>query len=228
MDAFAHTVAHDLKTPLALILGYADMLRESYELLTTSEVEDNLDQIIDSSTRMQHIIEALLALAGVRSGSTTEMEPIAMDEIVQEVVRRLSFTLRQFNATVHLPDTWPVAVGYAPWLQEVWYNYMANAVKYGGRPPVLTLGYDDDGDGYVRFWVRDNGPGLAAPPGELFQLGLHVPTPSGQSGHGLGLSIVKRIIHRLNGTVGVYSDPGQGSTFWFTLPVAGEEEANRA
>ena len=147
-----------------------------------------------------------------------------MCEIVQEVMQRLTFTLRQFDATVHLPATWPVIIGYGPWLQEVWYNYMANAVKYGGRPPILTLGYDEQAEGQVRFWVRDNGPGLAAAAQELFKLGVRSPNAGGQSGHGLGLSIVKRIVERLNGSVGVESEQGVGSTFWFTLPAAGAAE----
>ena len=98
LDAFAHTVAHDLKTPLALIMGYADLLRDGLEILTPAEIEENLDQIIDSSTRMHHIIEALLALAGVRSGSDIEPEVLDMCEIVQEVMQRLTFSLRQFDA----------------------------------------------------------------------------------------------------------------------------------
>ena len=102
---------------------------------------------------------------------------------------------------------------------------MANAVKYGGRPPVLTLGYDDDAADHIRFWVRDNGPGLAAAPETLFKPGARI---TGTSGHGFGLSIVKRIILRLNGTVGVDSVAKQGSTFWFTLPVPVAADANTA
>ena len=228
LDAFAHTVAHDLKTPLALILGYADLLRDGYEILAPTEIEENLDQIIDSSTRMHHIIEALLALAGVRSGNDIVVEPLNMSEIVQEVMQRLSFTLRQYDATVHLLSPWPTVVGYGPWVQEVWYNYMANAIKYGGRPPILTLGHDEQVEGQVRFWVHDNGPGLAAVAQDLFKLGVRAPNASGQSGHGLGLSIVKRIVERLNGSVGIESEQGAGSTFWFTLPAAGAADANTA
>ena len=105
---------------------------------------------------------------------------------------------------------------------------MANAIKYGGRPPILTLGYDEQAEGQVRFWVRDNGAGLAATAQDIFKLGVRSPNASGQSGHGLGLSIVKRIVERLDGAVGVESEQGVGSIFWFTLPAAGGAEPNTA
>jgi signal transduction histidine kinase len=109
-------------------------------------------------------------------------------------------------------------VGYAPWVEEVWVNYLSNGIKYGGQPAQLQLGATSLPDGMIRFWIKDNGQGLTPEDqAQLFtpftQLG-HVRT----NGHGLGLSIVQRIIKRLNGQVGVTSQVGVGSTFTFTLP----------
>jgi two-component system sensor histidine kinase/response regulator len=113
---------------------------------------------------------------------------------------------------------WPVALGYAPWVEEVWINYLSNAFRYGGRPPRLELGAEAQPDGRVRFWVRDNGAGLTPED----QARLFTPfTRLDQvqvKGHGLGLSIVRRIVEKLGGQVGVESQIGQGSTFSFTLP----------
>ncbi len=121
-----------------------------------------------------------------------------------------------------------MATGYGPWVEEVWANYINNALKYGGRPPRVELGADilpvpsteesKASKEMVRFWVRDNGHGLT--PGEQEQLfalferlhQVHV------EGHGLGLSIVRRIVEKLGGQVGVESKVGQGSVFYFTLP----------
>jgi two-component system sensor histidine kinase/response regulator len=112
-----------------------------------------------------------------------------------------------------------VALGYGPWIEEVWANYLSNAMKYGGRPPRLELSADTM-DGKVRFRVRDNGPGLT--PEQQARLftpftRLHQARATGQ---GLGLSIVRRIMEKLGGEAWVESEPGKGSTFGFTLPRA--------
>lgn len=220
LDAFAHTVAHDLKTPLALVMGFGEMMRDSYDLLQPQEIEMYLNHVIDNSMRMNHIIEALLLLSGVRGLQAAQVEAMDMGEIVHEVLNRLDFTLKQNNAVVTLPTAWPAALGYGPWIEEVWYNYILNAVKYGGVPPTLQLGFDEPDDDMVRFWVQDNGSGLTVESDNLFKATVRGPNTIGRSGHGLGLSIVKRIVEKLSGSVGVQSAPGAGSRFYFTLPSA--------
>jgi two-component system sensor histidine kinase/response regulator len=135
-----------------------------------------------------------------------------------------------------MPTDWPSVVGHAPWIEEIWVNYISNGCKYGGVPPRLELGAQVLADGWVQFWVHDNGNGVS--PEE--QPRLFTPyTRLGQMqdgsllvrarGHGLGLSIVRRIVEKLGGQVGVESEnvPGCGSTFSFTLP-AGFELARQA
>jgi signal transduction histidine kinase/DNA-binding response OmpR family regulator len=221
LDAFAHTVAHDLKTPLSLVAGYGDMLRENIEFLHPDEVNTYLRQIIDNSMRMNHIIESLLLLAGVRGTLNIEIEPVDMHIIVAEALSRLEFMLVERGATVHVPDEWPQAVGYGAWLEEVWYNYMVNALKYGGDPPELTLGFDFPNERQARFWLLDNGPGVPEDASQLFKPLLRSPRSETRKGYGLGLSIVKRIVERLQGKVGAENAPSGGSRFYFTLPRAG-------
>jgi signal transduction histidine kinase len=111
-----------------------------------------------------------------------------------------------------------LALGYAPWVEAAWVNYLSNAVRYGGTPPHIELGCTRQADGMIRFWVRDGGPGISPEQQvRLFQPFEQV-NKIRAKGHGLGLSIVRRIIEKLGGKVGVESAVGQGSTFWFTLP----------
>ena len=111
-------------------------------------------------------------------------------------------------------------MGYGPWIEEVWSNYISNAMKYGGQPPQVTLGYDVLTNGWVRFWVKDNGPGIdPVAQKRLFQEFERLDQKRAQ-GYGLGLSVVRRIMERLGGEVGVESAVGVGSLFFFTLPVA--------
>jgi signal transduction histidine kinase len=99
----------------------------------------------------------------------------------------------------------------------VWVNYVSNALKYGGRPPRVELGATPQ-DGVVRFWVRDNGAGLTAEDQERLFTEFTRLHQVRAEGYGLGLSIVRRIIEKLGGDVGVESEVGKGSTFYFTLP----------
>jgi signal transduction histidine kinase len=128
--------------------------------------------------------------------------------------------VEEYDAEITVPTSWPTVLGYSPWVEEIWVNYLSNAIKYGGPNSRLELGADEQDDGMIRFWIKDNGPGISPehqakvfePHERLDQ--LHI------NGTGLGLSIVKRIVEKCNGEVGVDSEPGHGSQFWFTLPAA--------
>jgi signal transduction histidine kinase len=143
-----------------------------------------------------------------------------MAEVVANVQNRLSHMIREQQAQIVLPQAWPEAIGYGPWIEEVWANYISNALKYGGRPPYVELGASASSDNTLRFWVRDNGTGLApAVCAHLFTSFTPVSRLSDLE-HGLGLPIVLRIIEKLGGQVGVESEIGKGSLFYFTLPAA--------
>ena len=224
LDAFAGNVAHDLKGPLTGMVGYAAVLGEQIE-------EGDLDGVSESAAMVQlhvqkltHIIDDLLLLARVRQDMPVLIEALDMVPIVVQALRRLDYLIRAREAVVTVTEgVWPMAMGYAPWVEAVWTNYISNALKYGGNPAHITLGVDPPKAGYVRFWVRDNGTGIAAQNLErLFEPFARF-NPGAASGHGLGLSIVRRIVSRLNGTVQVESTPGQGSTFSFVLPAVNPE-----
>ena len=217
LDAFAQTVAHDLKNPLGNVIGYASLLAEHFPHLSEADRTNAVDCIIKAGQNMMSIIDGLLLLARV-SSSEVKLTPLNMGVIVRQALERLKRTLEESGAQVCLPDNWPSGMGYAPWIEEVWVNYLSNGLKYGGKPPVLHLSGEAQPGGMVRFWVADNGEGLSAEQ----QSHLFIPFTRLQagkvSGHGLGLSIVRRIIEKLGGEVGVESQEGQGSRFYFTLP----------
>jgi signal transduction histidine kinase len=224
LDAFAHTVAHDLKGPLGHMVGFAQVLEEDYDELPAGDVRHHLHTVSQSGRKMCNIIDELLLLAGLRELEVT-MEPLDMASIVDDALGRLGYMIEERKAEIVSPPKtpWPTAMGHGPWVEEVWVNYISNALKYGGQPPRVELGATCPPDtgrtegGQIRFWVRDNGPGLT--PGE--QARLFTPfTRLDQvraKGHGLGLSIVRRIVEKLGGEVGVESQLGQGSLFSFSL-----------
>ena len=220
LDAFAHTVAHDLKGPLGYMVGFAQVLEMDYAMLSDEEAEECLHTIVQSGCKMSNIIDELLLLASVRKLEEVQMGPMDMASIVAEAQGRLADLTKKHRADIILPDTWPVASGYGPWVEEVWVNYLSNALKYGGRPPRVELGAEQlPNRSTIRFWVRDNGQGLTPEEQErLFILFARLNQVHAK-GHGLGLSIVRRIVEKLGGEAGVESQVGQGSVFWFTLPA---------
>jgi PAS domain S-box-containing protein len=225
LDAFSHTVAHDLQNPLSVIIGMADVLHDESAAMPLDVLRTHLQTIAQSGRKMDQIIDELLLLAQVRRGQVN-VSRLPMDSIVTEARERLADMIEQFQAEIMVPAWWPPALGYAPWIEQVWINYLSNAIKYGGRPPYVELGATPEPDGSVRFWVKDNGPGLTREE----QARLFTPfTRLDQvrvSGQGLGLSIVRRVIDRLGGQVGIESSgvPGQGSVFSFTLPGVGNHD----
>ena len=218
LEAYAHTIAHDLKNPLAIIIASCDVTAYVTDL-RPEELQDFLQQIRSTAYEMNTIIDNLLIPAEVRKVEAP-VEPLNMARVVKNVQRRLSRMIKEYQGRITFPKTWPAASGYAPWIEEVWANYLSNALKYGGPSPRVEMGASIQPDGMVCFWTRDHGPGLTPEAQALLfapftQLGqLH------ESGHGLGLSIVRRIIDKLGGQAGVESQAGKGSLFYFTLPAS--------
>ncbi len=220
LDAFAHTVAHDLQGSLGSILGFAQVLGEYQQDMPAEELSRHLRMISRGAHQMSNIIEELLVLAGARHAKI-ELAPLDMAEIVAKSLQRLAYLIEEQAVEIIFPETgWPAAVGYAPWVEEVWVNYLSNAIKYGGRPPRIELGSTLQADGMVRFWVRDNGLGLKQEEQDRLFAPFTRLAQTRAQGHGLGLSIVRRIVEKLGGQVQVKSEgiPGQGCTFSFTLP----------
>ncbi|MCP4542359.1 MAG: response regulator [Chloroflexi bacterium] len=232
LDAFADTVAHDLKIPLSSVIGFAETLEEIHTELSDEELRHYLHLIARGGRKMSNIINELLLLARVRK-TQVELKPLDMASIVTEATQRLSSMIEKSQAKITMPKTWPEALGHGPWIEEVWVNYISNALKYGGQPPHVELGFDTHAtpptsvqpqsdnevavSGKISFWVRDNGPGLTPEAqAQLFTPFTRLERGRAE-GHGLGLSIVQRIVDKLGGQAWVESQVGQGSVFSFTL-----------
>jgi signal transduction histidine kinase len=230
LNSFAETVAHDLKNPLTTILGFATMLADHQAKIPPAQQKEAMESIVKTSLKMNNIIQELLLLAAVRQ-SEVKTGPIQMANIANAAKQRLWGMAADVKAEIVLPEptSWPKAIGYASWVEEVWINYISNAIKYGGNPARVELGAEPNykkspsGRSMARFWVRDNGQGIAPEnQPELFTQFTRLDQLRAE-GHGLGLSIVARVIEKLGGEVGVESQLGKGSLFYFTLPMTADE-----
>ncbi len=219
LDAYAHTVAHDLKNPVSALLGFAEHLQQGFTALPEQERADCLGGIAHCAQKMSDIVDDLLLIAETRQPEVPS-GTVDVGRVVAESLRGLEHLLRRHEAQVIPPGSWPAARGHAPWVERVFTNYLSNAVKYGGRPPRVELGADEPRDGRVRFWVRDNGDGVAPEERKRLFTPFTRLAEARVEGHGLGLAIVRRLVERMGGEVSVESTgrPGEGSTFAFTLP----------
>lgn len=220
LDAFAHTVAHDLKNPVATLVGRLGLIEMTLATSNLDAIRRNVGEANAAASRLSTIIDELLLLAGVRR-QQVQSEVLDMAALVTEARDQLEELLRRSGANVEAPEAWPAAFGHAPWVVHVWSNFLSNAAKYAGPAPRIVLGGDVQPSSRVaRFWVQDFGPGLdAAAQTQIFAPFASVPSVRVR-GHGLGLSIVRRIIEKLGGAVGVESTPGAGARFWFELPLS--------
>ncbi len=227
LQAYAHSVAHDLRSPLAGALGFAQLLDDPSFPLENEERQEYVRVVVESLEKANSIIDELLLLAEVRK-SEISIEPLDMTLIVAQSLHRISILVAESGALITHPESWPSTVGYPAWIEEVWVNYITNAIKYGGRPPVIELGASHSDNGEVRFWVQDNGNGLSVEQQAMLFVPLTRLEMTRATGYGLGLSIVQRIVHKLNGRVGIESRgiSGEGSRFYFTLPIAETGDAS--
>lgn len=219
LDAYARTVAHDLKNPLNLILNYARLIQEDDKLQGMSR--DDLDNLILGAERMDHIIQDLLLLAQIQKDEVAPI-PVNMNAALKYSLLRLEVDLAKSGGKLVQPKELPNVLGVSSWIQAIWVNYISNAIKYGGYPPYIEIVVEEnpDGDGRHRFGVKDRGTGI--PPSmyekvfaEFSRIGAEK-----EEGHGIGLSICKRIAHKLGGQVSVRNnEDGPGCTFFFTLPM---------
>jgi signal transduction histidine kinase len=226
LDAFARTVAHDLKSPMGAISISAELLLETfheYAAQPTSKL--NIGQIISlseaiyrSASKSTEIIESLLLLSQVRA-SDVKIHPLNMAHLTAEALESVSFMINEHQAHINLPESWPMAYGYGPWVETVWVNYLTNALKYGGPTPQISLGGHNKNQDFACFWVEDNGSGIPVEAQKNLFVEFTRLNHTRSSGHGLGLAIVRRIIEKLGGQVGVESGLNQGSRFYFTLPT---------
>jgi len=217
LDSFATTVSHDLRTPLSLIEGYAQLMRA--ENNTEEEKEAYLKSIIAAARRMDELTESLLeyAQAGQPEGVVSPVEPL---DLVSDIVFEHSSVIESMNVDVILGEGFPVVRVDRFKLRQVFTNLVNNAAKYlADTPrPRIEIGSHADG-GMVTFYVRDNGPGLD--PGlkdEVFMPFKRFGS-SQSPGLGIGLSTVKRAVEGWGGRAWVESEPGQGATFFFTAPL---------
>jgi PAS domain S-box-containing protein len=217
LEAFNYSVSHDLRAPVGVISSFATMIRADFERALPEQAKQYLVHIENNAAQMARLIDNLLEFS--RMGRAVLVRaPVNMRALVDDVVRQL----RQADAHV-LPviGELPPARGDADLLRQVWHNLIGNAVKFSGKAaaPRIEIGYQPAAGGGAYF-VRDNGTGFDMKhAAKLFGVFERLHAPAEFEGTGIGLAIAKRVVELHAGKIRAESTPGQGATFWFSLPA---------
>lgn len=216
LNNFAHTVAHDLKHPIHTILGYLELLKGDDNL--TSDQHSLITKAQNIGHQMNAIIKGLLRLGDLREKSV-EFQPLDLSALVDTALQRMVALIEERGATITVVEgKWPSPLGYRAWVEEAIANYISNAIKYGGKPPIVRIYAEQVGDA-AYFCVEDNGAGVnEADRKQLFY--RPVIREDEPDSNGMGLPIVRRVIERHGGTVGWRKGSVLGgSCFYFSLPL---------
>jgi PAS domain S-box-containing protein len=219
LERFTYTVSHDLRSPLVTIHGFLGYLRQDAAAHDMARFDKDLHRIANAVDRMQFLLNDLLELSRIgRVINPSESMPFG--DIVAEAVELLNGPLEARRVNVRVHNDFPLVFGDHARLVEVLQNLISNAAKFmGDQPhPMIEIGTDgEDPDRMQIFFVRDNGIGID-PQFHDRIFGLFNRLDPAIEGTGIGLTLVKRIIEMHGGKIWIHSGPGEGATFYFTLP----------
>jgi PAS domain S-box-containing protein len=220
LQRFAYVASHDLQEPLRSIISFTQLLERRYRGRLDADADDYIAFIVEGGMRMQQLIEDLLQLSRVET-KAKPLVPTEAGEVVNDVLRSLETPIREAGATVEVGEM-PTVMADAAQLSQVFANLVSNAIKY--RRPDVPTGVRITAEREEHFWrfaVADNGIGIEEEYFDrIFVIFQRLHTRDEYSGTGIGLAVVRKIVERHGGRIWVESAPGEGSTFYFTLPAA--------
>jgi PAS domain S-box-containing protein len=222
LERFSYSLSHDLRTPLRAMRGFCDILEAEHESELSGDVKMYLKKISSAAARLDQLVKDVLTYSRVLRGDI-QVEPIDMEDLIRQLVEE-NPALQLPAAVITIGAPLHHVLGQKAYLTQVLSNLIYNAVKFVApdQQPMVQI-WTELFDSEVRLLVRDNGIGIPKDArGRMFALFQRLHTEQGYEGTGIGLTIVRTAVERMGGCVGVESEPGKGSTFWFQLRKAGQ------
>lgn len=220
LEAFAYSVSHDLSAPLRGIRGFASILAERHRNDLNQEGQEYIDHVVKASNYMAELIDDLLEYSRLGQRASQAI-PLDLGMIIEEVLANLSDAIRQSDAQIILPESYPFVFGDRTPLHQVFLNLFDNAIKYQhpGRPPKIELCWREDSE-YAMIEVRDNGIGIPEENREqVFIMFQRLHSEDVVPGTGIGLALVRKAVLLMDGEISVDSAKGGGTIFEVKLPL---------
>jgi signal transduction histidine kinase len=222
LEQFAYVASHDLQEPLRMVSSYTQLLERRYKDKLDNDAQEFISYAVDGANRMQRLIQDLLSFSRV-STKGKPFTPTDCNIVLGQARTNLNVVISENNALV-TNDELPTVMADEMQLLEVFQNLIGNAIKFRNKElPHVQVSAEKDKDAWV-FSVRDNGKGIDPQYYDrIFVMFQRLHGKEEYPGTGIGLAICKRIVERHGGRIWVESEPGNGSTFYFTIPIRGGE-----
>ncbi len=217
LEAFSYSVSHDMRAPLRAIQGFALLLLENNEASLDARSVDQLRRITTSAARMDALITDVLTYSRLLR-SEIGLQPVNLDTLVRQVIATYP-QLQANGAEIAIEGPLPTLLAHEASLTQVISNLLSNAVKFIAPGATARVHiHADEIEGDARLWIADNGIGIdPANHARIWNIFTRIVRARDYEGTGIGLSIVRKAVERMNGTIGLESVLGQGSTFWLRL-----------
>jgi PAS domain S-box-containing protein len=223
LEEFAYSISHDLRAPLRVIQGFASILLEDLSESLNATYANALNRITANTQQMDTLITDLLNYSRLRQVEI-ELQPVDLSQVLTEVLNRLEAEIQERQAQIQVESPLPIVQANRLILIQVVTNLLSNATKFvaeGVQPQVRV--WAERRDRHTRLWIEDNGIGIAVENHQhIFSPFTRLHSREEYAGTGIGLAIVRKGMERMNGQVGIESQPGQGSRFWLELPIIAE------
>lgn len=218
LERFAYRASHDLQAPLKTISGIISLIKVKDMIKPNSKIGKYFSMITKNTKRMSLMVDDLLEYSKL-DGVKIKNDPISLNDVCDEAIELLYESVQKHNVEFSI-DHLPTAKGNRIQLQHLFLNLLSNAIKYrSDKSPFIKISATEDGD-MCKVFVKDNGLGIDQKFSEkVFEFMERLHSNDEISGTGIGLSTCKRIVENHGGEIGVDSEPGKGSTFYFTIPL---------
>ena len=222
LEQFAYVISHDLQEPLRMVSSYTQLLAKRYKKKLDADADEFIAYAVDGAKRMQTLLHDLLDYSRVG----TRGQPFSMvncEHIVEQAMANLKIAIEECGASVSY-DVLPTIIGDEGQLVRLFQNLIGNAIKFRGKEAPQVHISALRRNNIVTFSVKDNGIGIDPQHSQsIFEIFRRLHTSEEYPGTGMGLAICKKIVERHGGHISVQSQPGQGSTFYFSVDMAGGE-----
>lgn len=216
LEQFAYAASHDLQEPLRMISSYLELIDGRYGDELDDTGQEFLEFAVGGADRMREMIDALLTYSRVETHGNT-FEPVELEDVLEDVRESLTIQIEKQDAEI-TADTLPRVTGDPSQLRQVLQNLLSNAIKYSGEEPPRIHISSERHNGEVIVSIRDDGIGIDPDnTGRVFDVFDRLHSRTEYDGTGIGLAICERIVERHGGDIWVDSEPGEGSTFSFSL-----------